>query len=64
MNGIEFLEYIKTQIWYENTPVIFVSSESDFHTVSRAVNLGAHGYIKKPIEKEVLLDKIKAVVGE
>ncbi|MDR2743000.1 MAG: response regulator [Treponema sp.] len=64
MNGIEFLVYAKRQIWYENTPVIFVSSESDSKTVAQAVNLGAHGYIKKPIEKEILLEKIKLVIGE
>jgi DNA-binding response OmpR family regulator len=63
MNGIDFLEYINKQIWYENTPVIFVSSESDFNTVAQAVNLGANGYIKKPIEKEILLTKIQAVIG-
>ncbi|MDR2143587.1 MAG: response regulator [Treponema sp.] len=63
MNGIEFLKYIKEQVWYENTPVIFVSSESDFKTVAQAVNLGADGYIKKPIEKEILLTKIQAVIG-
>jgi two-component system phosphate regulon response regulator PhoB len=63
MNGIEFLEYIKKQVWYENTPVIFVSSESDFNTVAQAVHLGADGYIKKPIEKEILLTKIQAVIG-
>ncbi|MDR2313725.1 MAG: response regulator [Spirochaetaceae bacterium] len=64
MNGIEFLKYIKTQVWYENTPVIFVSSESDFKTVSKALNLGVEGYIKKPIEKDILLEKIKTVIGE
>jgi CheY-like chemotaxis protein len=64
MNGIEFLEYIKEQIWYESTPVIFVSSEADFKTVAQAVNLGANGYIKKPIEKDILLTKIQAVIGE
>jgi CheY-like chemotaxis protein len=63
MNGIEFLAYIKEQVWYENTPVIFVSSESDFKTVAQAVNLGADGYIKKPIEKDILLTKIQAVIG-
>ncbi|MDR3355701.1 MAG: response regulator [Spirochaetaceae bacterium] len=63
MNGIEFLEYMKRQIWYENTPVIFMSSESDFRTVAQAINLGANGYIKKPIEKDVLLNKIKTVIG-
>jgi DNA-binding response OmpR family regulator len=64
MNGIEFLEHSKRQVWYEPTPVIFVSSESDFKTIAQAINLGAEGYIKKPIEKEVLLAKIKAVIGE
>ncbi|MDR2019293.1 MAG: response regulator [Treponema sp.] len=64
MSGIEFLEYAKKQIWYENTPVIFVSSESDLKTVSRAVNLGAEAYIKKPVEKDILLEKVKAVIGE
>ncbi|MDR2747353.1 MAG: response regulator [Treponema sp.] len=64
MNGLEFLGYMKKQIWYENTPVIFVSSESDSKTVSHAVNLGVDGYIKKPIEKDRLLEKIKLVIGE
>jgi two-component system phosphate regulon response regulator PhoB len=63
MNGIEFLEYIKRQIWYEKTPVIFVSSESDFNTVAQAVHLGAGAYIKKPIEKDILLAKIQSIIG-
>jgi CheY-like chemotaxis protein len=64
MSGIEFFEYIQKQIWYEKTPVIFVSSEADFQTVAQAVNLGAGGYIKKPIEKEILIKKIQAIIGE
>jgi DNA-binding NtrC family response regulator len=64
MNGMEFLGYLKKQFWYENTPVIFVSSESDFNTVSKAANLGAYGYIKKPIEKDVLLKKVQEAIGE
>jgi putative two-component system response regulator len=64
MNGIEFFDYAKKQIWYENTPVIFVSSETDFNTIAQAVNLGATSYIKKPVEKEVLLAKIKTVLKQ
>jgi PleD family two-component response regulator len=41
-----------------------VSSESDFNTVAKAVHQGAEAYIKKPIEKEILLAKIQAVIGE
>jgi putative two-component system response regulator len=63
MNGIEFFEYIKKQIWYEGTPVIFVSSEADIKVVAQAVSLGVEGYIKKPIEKAVLLNKVRAAIG-
>jgi putative two-component system response regulator len=64
MNGIEFLSYLKKQFWYDNTPVIFVSSEADFDTVAKAANLGADGYIKKPIEKDLLLKKVRMALGE
>jgi DNA-binding response OmpR family regulator len=64
MNGIEFLSYLKKQFWYENTPVIFVSSESDFNTVAQAANLGANGYIKKPIDKDLLLKKVQTTLGD
>jgi two-component system phosphate regulon response regulator OmpR len=64
MNGIEFFDYAKKQVWYESTPVIFVSSETDFKTVAQAINLGAESYIKKPVEKEVLLEKIQAVLNK
>ncbi|MDR1903310.1 MAG: response regulator [Treponema sp.] len=64
MSGIEFLDYSKKQTWYEKTPVIFVSSETDFKTIAQAINLGAESYIKKPVEKEVLLAKINAVLSK
>ena len=63
MSGIEFLEYIQEQTWYEKTPVIFVSSESDFQTVLQAVKLGAIDYIKKPIDKNLLLAKVQIAIG-
>ncbi|MDR1362771.1 MAG: response regulator [Spirochaetaceae bacterium] len=64
ISGIEFFEYIQTQNWYDKVPVIFVTSESEFKIVLKAVKLGAAGYIKKPIEKKALLEKIKSVIGE
>jgi CheY-like chemotaxis protein len=64
MNGIEFLEYTRAQSWYDNIPVIFMSSQSSYETVSQAAHLSPEGYIKKPIEKELLIEKIKTVIGE
>ena len=64
MNGMEFLDYLKKQFWYKNIPVIFVTSESDYDTVTQAATLGANGFIKKPIEKDILLKKVQAAIGE
>jgi two-component system OmpR family response regulator len=65
MNGMEFFEHARKQEWYrKKTPVIFVSSESDFKTVAHTINLGAKGFIKKPIDKKTLLQKIQSVIGD
>jgi CheY-like chemotaxis protein len=64
MTGMEFFEHARKQAWYEKTPVIFVSSEADFKTVAQAINLGADGFIRKPIEKNVLIQKIISTIGE
>ncbi|MDR2783398.1 MAG: response regulator [Treponema sp.] len=64
MNGIEFLQYMREQSWYNNPPVIFMSSESSFNIVNKAAHLSPSGYIKKPIEKKLLIEKIKTVIGE
>jgi DNA-binding response OmpR family regulator len=64
ISGVEFFEYLQQQTWYERTPVIFASSESDFQTVLKTVKLGAVGYIKKPVEKDMLLRQIEAAITE
>jgi DNA-binding response OmpR family regulator len=64
MNGIEFFEHLQKQTWYKGMPVIFVSSEADFKTVAQAINLGADGYIKKPIERKLLRQKVSSLIGE
>ncbi|MDR2660397.1 MAG: response regulator [Spirochaetaceae bacterium] len=63
MNGIEFLAFLKSQPFYEKTPIVFVSSESDSDIIRQAAELGANGFIKKPIEKDVLLKKVVAIIG-
>jgi CheY-like chemotaxis protein len=63
MNGIDFFEHIQAQVWYEKIPVVFMSSEADLKTVTKVTSLGAEGFIKKPIEKNILLQKIASIEG-
>lgn len=47
MNGIEFLERLKTDEMYSEIPVIMLSSVLDEETKNKAIGLGAKKYISK-----------------
>ena len=63
MTGIEFFEYIKKQKYYENTPVVFLTSEAKMEVVKQALELGARGYVKKPIDPAVLKSTVAKILG-
>jgi CheY-like chemotaxis protein len=63
MSGIEFFEYAKQFLYFKYTKVIFLTANNDEKTVSRALKLGAKGYVVKPFTPAALLDKIKEVLG-
>ncbi|MDR0908883.1 MAG: response regulator [Spirochaetaceae bacterium] len=63
MNGLEFFEHAKKEIYYQNTKTIFITSSADSENVRKALLLGADGYILKPFEASALLAKVKEVLG-
>ena len=63
MNGMEFLEALKTQHAYRQTPtILMVTTENEKGKVVLALTKGAHEYIMKPFTKEVLQEKL-ALLG-
>ena len=60
LDGFKVLE-MKNQMGIK-TPVIFLTSKSDPEDERRGFELGAMDYIKKPIQREILLLRIKKVV--
>lgn len=62
MDGYELLELIMAQPELKNIPVIFLTSNKKKDNVIRAVESGADAYVVKPIDKEVLMDKIEALL--
>ena len=56
LNGIQLLEYIKGN--NKNIRVIFITGYASFEYAKRAVELGAAGFILKPIKEEELCDCI------
>jgi len=63
-SGMSVLEEMKAEgSAHKDTPVVIVSSDSDYHSIERARDLGALGYIKKPFKKEALRTAIGVAAG-
>lgn len=64
MNGLDLLRYIKARNWLEHTDVILISALGYREIVQKAVAAGAKDFIVKPIDVDVLIGKIRKVLGE
>jgi len=62
MHGFELVPLIRSQSEHEDTPIIFLTSEGTIDNVSVATSIGASGFIVKPIEEDILMDKVASVL--
>ncbi|PRY85689.1 sigma-54-dependent transcriptional regulator [Mongoliibacter ruber] len=58
-NGMEILEYTKRQ--HQGIEVILITNYSDIRIAVKAMKIGAHEYITKPINPDELLATVKEV---
>jgi len=64
MDGFEFIESLKQNEMYKNTPVIFVTTEANDDRLNHLMALGARGYIRKPFRPEEIGVLLSEVMGE
>lgn len=57
VSGLDMLEFVRRRREWKNLPVIMLSSEAADVTVDQALQLGANGYVMKPVTIEEL-DKV------
>lgn len=57
VTGLDFLEFLRRRPEWKNLPVVMLSSEAADATVDHAFELGADGYVMKPVTLEEL-DKV------
>jgi CheY-like chemotaxis protein len=62
MDGFDTLAKLKANPVTKDIPVVMCTARSLAREVNMAVELGAMGFITKPIEEEALVDKIKDVL--
>lgn len=63
MNGLEFLEKIKSDADHASIPVIMLTTEGQDEDRDRAMSLGAADYIVKPFKPTQLLSLLDAILA-
>jgi two-component system chemotaxis response regulator CheY len=64
MDGIEFLKAMKSNPGTSHIPALMLTTETDEEERQRAIDAGADGYLSKPVTAEVMVAKIRQMVGE
>ena len=60
MNGLEVLKKIKSDPKLKDIAVIMVSAYTSAEDIEQSMNLGASGFIKKPVIMDILLSNVTA----
>ncbi len=63
MNGIEFLQRIRHENKYKDTPVFILSAINDRKLIQQMIELGVNDYILKPMDIEVVYDRIQNFIN-
>lgn len=63
MNGAEVLKALRENPLTANIPVVFLTGVNDTSKIQKVLVLKPDGYLLKPIDKNVLLNKIKEILG-
>ena len=62
INGLELVQFIRTNEHHRSTPILLISTQSSERDRTRALSLGADGYVAKPFTPEDLRTRVKALL--
>lgn len=63
LNGIDLLKRLKEKANVKMPKFIMITSESEKKAIIEAISSGATDYVVKPFSKDILLTKVKKVLG-
>ena len=61
MDGLTFVRELRGRREYDRVQVLMVTTESDAHHVTSALEAGANEYVMKPFDRSALVSKLEAV---
>ena len=62
VSGLDMLEFVRRRQEWNDVPIIMLSTEAADVTVDKALELGADGYVSKPVTIEELEKAINAAL--
>lgn len=63
IGGVEVLRQVRTESPNMATPMVIVSALSDKTTIGLCMALGANAYLVKPVERQSLVNTVKAQIA-
>ncbi|WP_437205120.1 response regulator [Planctomicrobium sp. SH664] len=61
MNGLEFVQALRTHSMYSNLKVVMVTTETEPRQMARALMAGVDEFVMKPFTPEILIDKLRLI---
>ena len=62
MDGFEFCSRLQQEPWFDGTPFVLVSTESDSRNVMKGLKFGADDFMPKPFDKEIVAQVLMRVM--
>src|SRR6185436_19217281 len=59
MDGLELLENVRSDLATRHVPVVFLTGADGVDTQAQAYDLGADGFVTKPVHEKLLLSSIR-----
>jgi CheY-like chemotaxis protein len=64
VSGFEYMDWLKKNPVTRHIPVIFVSSHAQAEIVEQASHFDIKGYIKKPVEPKLLMERVHEALAQ
>ena len=61
-NGLDLIESLKSRDKFKDIPVLILTEHANVENVLRAKELGVVGYLRKPIQKDELIGRVKSLL--
>ena len=63
-NGLYLINEVRSDLKYEDLKIVVISTLKEKKVILKALELGAEDYIVKPIDRDVLSDKLNTLIAD